>query len=179
MNTILIATILAAGPMSAAINQASPAKPVPMPAEQWVAKVAGNTTIELPVPEAIETQEFKRTAPANYRIPSTHWTTRIPVWCPAKPEWRHGYSCNMSRLAEDLFGHLQAEHGITLEVCNEVGRENLQSFHEELHWCDETEARQQLFLNPQPAKPAPVKSGCGPNGCPSRSVQSFRSRGWF
>lgn len=169
VNTLLIlSALVAAGPCMAAVHQA---EPVPAAAgvsddQQWNLVAVGNTTIELPVPEAIETAEYRRTAPDNYKIPSVHWTKRVPAWCPAQPTWRHGYSCNMQRTVEDLAGHLQSAHGVSLETLNEMGRDKWQSFHEDQHWCDETPERQEMFLHPAPAKPA-AKSACGPSGCPS------------
>lgn len=176
MTTILLTALLAAGPMSAAINQVTPAPQPTMSVEDWTAKVVANTTIELPVPEAIETEEYTRTAPANYKTPMP--TKTVPKWCPAQPQSRHGYNCGMVQAVEDLAGHLQSVHGVDLELLNSIGRGKWQDYHDDLHWCEETAERQNAFLHPKPA-PAAVKSGCGPNGCPSRSYQSFRSRGFF
>lgn len=172
MNTILIAAVLAAGPMSAAINQA---KPVPMPAEEWIAKVIGNTTIELPVPEVIETEEYQRTAPANYKMPLP--TKTVPRWCPASPQRIHGYNCGMVQAVEDLAGHLQSVHKVDLELLNSMGRSKWQDYHDDLHWCEESESRQQQFLHPQAA--APAKPGCASGNCPSGNCPSYRTRGFF
>ena len=177
LTTISLATVLA-GPPQPHFPELKP--PVPkfpaeiMPASEWLTQVVGNTVIELPVPEAIETEEYTRTAPDNYKIPSKHWSKSVPVWCPV-PGPRHGWNCGMHRTVEDLAGHLQTAHGVPLETLNKMGRENWQSYHEDLEWCEETPERQEQFLHPAPAKPA-VKSGCGPNGCPTRT---YRSRGFF
>jgi len=189
MNTLLLLLIVSVTPPQP--HFADP--PVPkfaepiMPASEWLAQVVGNTTIELPLPEAIETAEYQRTAPDNYKIPSSHWTKRVPAWCPHWPTSRHGYSCGMSQTVEDLAGHLQSAHGVPLETLNAMGRDKWQSYHEDLEWCDETPERQALFISPRvvgqldrcPAcatkiakeykegKSQPAKSGCGPGGCPS------------
>lgn len=178
MNAILILAILGAGPFGAAIKQAAPVVDESQP--QWEEVAVGDTTISLPVPEAIETAEYQRTAPDNYKIPTIHWSKSVPVWCPV-PGPRHGYNCGMHKTVEDLAGHLQTAHGVPLETLTEMGRENWQSYHEDLEWCNETPERQEQFLNPTKAvaKPA-VKSGCGPNGCPKPQSGGLpRSYGLF
>ena len=176
MITLLIATVLAAGPPTPRFSELTP--PVPkfhqeiMPASEWMTQVVGNVTIELPVPEAIETAEYTRTAPDNYKAHST--TKRVPAWCPV-PGPRHGYNCGMSTLTEDLVGHLQSVHGESLESLNELGREKWIDLHDDLHWCDETPERQAQLLKPA------VKSGCATGNCPSGNCPKpsySQSRGW-
>ena len=158
MNTLIILAILGGGPFGAAINQAD-----------WKTVPLGDIAIDLPIPKAVE---YVRSAPANYRIAASHWSKSVPVWCPAKPERLHGYNCGMHKTVEDLAGHLQTVHGVQLEKLNKMGRENWQSYHEDLHWRDETDKRQEQFLHPKPT--------CGPNGCPSSSGYSIRrGRGFF
>lgn len=171
MNTFaIILTCVAAGPFSAAINQVDGTT-------QWQTQTVGNVSLDLPLPEAIETEEYKRTAPDNYKIPTEHWTKTVPAWCPAWPQRLHGYNCGMVRSVEDLAGHLQSAHGVPLETLNAMGRDKWQSYHEDLHWCEESEARQEQFLHPQPAK----ASGCASGNCPTGKcpTQSYRTRGFF
>ena len=159
------------GPFSAAINQATPSAPPPLPPTsnaEWVTTLVDSTTIDLPV---LKQEAYTRTAPENYVMPMP--SKSVAVWCP-----QHGWRCGMQRAVEDLVGHLQSVHGITLEMCNEIGRENWRSHHDDLHWCEETPEREQAYLNPKPqaAKPA-VRSGCGPNGCPTGT--GYVRRGLF
>ena len=171
MNTLVLTAlvVVASGPFSAAIDQVKPApqEEIAISNTIWAEQLVGNTSISLPVPEAIETKEYSRTAPANYKMPMP--TKRVPVWCPV-PGPRHGYNCGMNKAVEDLAGHLQSVHDVTLELCNQIGRDKWQDYHDDLHWCEETEERQQQFLKPEPAK----KSGCGPNGCPTTTYRTRR-----
>lgn len=154
------------GPFSSAINNKTPL-PIPDSSTKWQTEKVDSTTIDLPV---IEQKAFERTAPTNYVVPMP--TKRIPLYCPV----HRGYSCGMTQLTEDLVGHLQAEHGITLEYANEIGRENWASLHDNLHWNEETDARKQAFLNPQAAQPVVKKSGGCPGGnCPTQSYTYRRS----
>ena len=180
MFTLIVAAVLAAGPPTPRFAELTP--PVPkfrqeiMPASEWLTQVVGNVTIELPVPEAIETAEYTRTAPDNYKIPTIHWSKSVPVWCPV-PGPRHGFACGMHKTVEDVAGHLQEAHGVPLETLNEMGRDKWQSYHEDLEWCDETPERQEQFLHPAQAKPA-VKSGCASGNCPKPSYTQSRGWGW-
>jgi hypothetical protein len=157
MNTLILILCVGGGPFSSAIGQAAP-----VDRTEWVTNLA----IELPV---IKPAAYARTAPTNYVMPMP--SKSVALWCP-----QHGYRCGMQRAVEDLVGHLQSVHGVTLELCNEIGRENWRSYHDDLHWCEENTQRQQQYLNPQAAKPA-VKSGCGPNGCPTGT--GYLRRGLF
>ena len=164
MNTILIlSAVLMQNPFSAAIKQVTPTQPVPD--AQWTEVAVAGTTISLPVPEAIATKVFERTAPVNYKTPVP--TKKKPKWCPQFPQRAHGYSCGMSSITEDLLGHLQEKHGVALELANELGRAKWQDYHDEISWCDETPERQALFLHPKPAKAGCADGNCPSGGCPT------------
>lgn len=174
MNTLYITIMcIAAGPFSSAIQNKAPKVDVEVPPtlnEIWVTNLVDSTTIDLPV---IPQKAFERIAPANYIVPVP--TKRIPLYCPV----HKGYSCGMTQVTEDLLGHLQAKHNVTLEYANEIGRERWQDLHDNTHWELESDARKQLFLNPQPAQTQPVvkKSGCPGGNCPT-SNYTYR-RGLF
>lgn len=180
MNTLYITIMcIAAGPFSSAIQNKAPKidvpkvdLPLPTPPtlnETWVTNLVDSTTIDLPV---ITQKAFERVAPANYVVPVP--TKRIPLYCPV----HRGYSCGMTQVTEDLLGHLQAEHNVTLEYANEIGRERWQDLHDNLNWELESDARKQLFLNPQPAQqtqPVVKKSGGCPGGnCPTSNYSYER-----
>ena len=171
MNAILILAILSAGPFGAAIKQAAPVVDTLPPTPQWEEVAVGNTTIELPLPEAIETAEYQRTAPANYQA---HKATKYErIWCPS-----HGWSCGMQRAVEDLAGHLQSIHEVPLEELNRIGRSKWYDLHDDLEWRDLSESEQAKFLSPAPAAKAAPASTCGPNGCPKPSYSQSRGWGW-
>lgn len=154
MNTLcVIIACVAGGPFSAAIVQASPA-----PEGEWMQVSVAEVVIELPT---LTPQEYTRTAPANYRMPMP--TKAVPRWCGARPTRLHGYNCGMQRAVEDLLGHLQTVHGVPLEEANQLGREHWQDLHDDHHWCDESESRQQLFLTPKP-KPTCITGTCPTGG---------------
>lgn len=166
MNGIYVLILcVGGGPFGSAIKQATPSTPPPVSISnaEWLTTLVDSTTIDLPV---LAPAVYTRTAPANYVMPMP--SKSVALWCPS-----HGYRCGMQRAVEDLVGHLQSVHGITLEMCNEIGRENWKSHHDDLHWCEETPERQQAFLSPKPqaAKPA-VRSGCAGGNCPTS--QPFR-----
>ena len=167
MNAICVMILcVGGGPFSAAINQAAPVPPLPPTSNaEWVTQVVDGTTIDLPI---LTPAPFTRTAPANYVMPMP--SKAVAVWCPA-----HGYRCGMQKAVEDLLGHLQAVHGVSLEEANRLGRERWQDIHDDAHWCDETPERQELFLHPQPQAAKPP--GCGPNGCSTGS--GYVRRGLF
>ena len=167
MNTLilLVVAVCGQGPFSTAIDF-TVSEPEP---GQWTEVSVSDVTIELPI---ITPKEYERTAPINYKTPVP--TKRIPKWCPQRPESRHGYSCGMSSVAEDLLGHLQkSPHNLTLELANKIGRARWQDYHDDMHWYEESDERQEAFLNPKPVK----KSGCGPGGCPTS--QGYQRRGFF
>jgi hypothetical protein len=172
MNLLYITMIcVGGGPFSSAINLNAPVPP--KPDANWQTVAVDSTTIELPIPIA---KTYTQTAPANYKVPTP--TKRVPLYCPM-----HGYSCGMTQAAEDLLGHLQSVHNITLEQANELGRDKWQQLHNDIHWGLETEARKELFLNPvvvqpevvqpiiQPPVVQPVikRSGCKNGNCPTYS----------
>ena len=168
MNLLLIVTLYigASGPFSSAIQLSAP--PInDQNKENWQTIKVDGTTIELPI---LKNEAFERTAPDNYKTPIP--TKRVAIPCPY-----HGYSCGMQKAVEDLLGHLQAEHNITLEYANEIGREKWQDLHDNLHWKIETDERKELFLNPQPAKPVQkTQSGCANGQCPTSYVRRFLGR---
>lgn len=159
MNAIYVLILcVGGGPFAAAINQSVPSLPLPGPDANWRTVTVDSTVIDLPV---LTPARYTRTAPANYVMPMPSKMVAVP--CP-----QHGYRCGMQRVIEDLLGHLQTVHGMTLEQANEIGREKWQSYHDDLHWCDETAERQELYLHPQP-QPAKPKFACAGGNCPTRN----------
>ena len=70
----------------------------------------------------------------------------------------------MQQAVEDLAGHLQASHKVTLERLNEIGRDKWNDLHDDLHY---------KAQKAQPAK-AVQSSGCAGGSCPTT-----QSRGLF
>lgn len=168
MNLLLIVTLYigAGGPFSSAIQLSAPPTNN-QDKENWQTIQVNGTTIELPI---LKKEAFERIAPDNYNMPMP--TKRVAVPCPM-----HGYSCGMQKAVEDLLGHLQSEHNITLEYANEIGREKWQDLHDNLHWKIETDERKELFLNPQPAKSAQkIQSGCANGQCSTPYVRRLLGR---
>jgi hypothetical protein len=160
MNLLYVAIIcVGGGPFSSAINLNNPAPP--LPDNNWEKVVVDSTTIELPIPEQ---KSYTQTAPANYVVPIP--TKRIPLYCPV----HRGYSCGMTQATEDLLGHLQSEHGITLEYANEIGRDKWRQLHNDLEWALETEEKKQQVLNTGiQTQPSVQRSNCPGGNCSSRT----------
>jgi hypothetical protein len=168
VNTLMIAILcVGGGPFSAAIKQTAPTPPpLPPPVSnaEWVTTIVDSTAVDLPV---ITPPVYSRLAPQNYKMPMPSKMVAVP--CP-----QHGYRCGMQRAVEDLLGHLQTVHAMTLEEANVMGRERWQDAHDDIHWALDTPERQALYLKPQPVAKPVVKSGCAGGNCPTQNYTPFR-----
>ncbi len=162
MNTLIV-LIAATGAWPAMVEPVSTERlnsPKESSDQEWTSVDIAGTTIKLP---SVEPSEYARTAPANYKIAMP--TKRVAKWCPQFPQWRHGYSCGMSKSVEDLLNHLQTEHAVSLERANDLGRGKWQDLHDDLHYAESPKE----------------KSGCANGNCPTGNcgTYSVKSRGFF
>ena len=151
--------VVGGGPFCVAIDQAAPPVPVVETTTdiQWDKVAVASTTIQLP---KMEPTAYQRQAPSTFKAPRA--IAYKSLWCP-----QHGYRCGMQQAVEDLAGHLQSSHRVTLERLNKIGRDKWSDLHDDLHY------KQQKA---QPTQ-AVQSSGCAGGSCPaSQSRGLFRWR---